>query len=304
MHKIQASLLLISLLTMPLFKSIGSQNSGEAETDPYHVVNDGPREYEGMKLIWHDEFNNEGKPNANNWAYEYGFVRNNELQWYQTQNANCTKGRLLIEGRREKIINPNYNPQSDNWRINRQYAEYSSACLITRGNQEWKGGGYYEIRARIDSSMGSWPAIWLLGSKGRWPHGGEIDIMEFYRPDRKPAILANAAWGSEKAYTGEWDTAIVPLEHFLDKDPRWVEKYHVWSLHWDAQTMRIAIDGEIINEIDLTKTLNPDGHNPFGMDESFYLLLNLALGSNGGNPTNTQFPLSFEVDYVRVYGIE
>lgn len=39
------------------------------------------------RLVWADEFNTDGKPNARNWTFENGFVRNHELQWYQPENA-------------------------------------------------------------------------------------------------------------------------------------------------------------------------------------------------------------------------
>jgi hypothetical protein len=53
------------------------------------------------KLVWSDEFDTEGKPDSNNWNYEHGFVRNEELQWYQADNANCKNGLLIIEGVRK-----------------------------------------------------------------------------------------------------------------------------------------------------------------------------------------------------------
>ena len=42
--------------------------------------------YDGYTLVWHDEFDNDGLP-SKEWNYEQGFVRNNELQWYQDKNA-------------------------------------------------------------------------------------------------------------------------------------------------------------------------------------------------------------------------
>ena len=61
---------------------------------------------EGYKLVWADEFNKNGEPDTNNWRYEKGFVRNEELQWYQEENANCEKGLLVIEARKESKPNP------------------------------------------------------------------------------------------------------------------------------------------------------------------------------------------------------
>ncbi len=260
-----------------------------------------PSEIPGMMLIWHDEFEEEGGPNANNWNYEYGFVRNQELQWYQPQNARCENGRLVIEARRETVANPEYNPLKQSWKTSREEAHYTSACVITKDLQEWPAFGYFEIRAKVDSSQGSWPAIWLLGTENYWPDCGEIDIMELYRINGEPNILANVAWGSSTAHRGEWDSSTTKLDHFLPKDPTWVEKFHTWAMKWNEHAIQLFLDGELLNEIPLHKTVNPDGVNPFTSDQNFYLLLNLAIGSNGGDPSNSKFPINFEVDYVRVY---
>ncbi|WP_159523807.1 glycoside hydrolase family 16 protein [Sunxiuqinia indica] len=256
---------------------------------------------EGMELVWSDEFDVDGAPNPANWSFEYGFKRNQELQWYQAQNATCKDGLLIIESKKEKIDNPNYNPLSQDWRYSREYAEYSSSCLISRNLQEWQGGGYYEIRARVDTSKGSWPAIWLLGTEQGWPECGEIDMMEFYRINKVPTILANVAWGTNQQYKAAWDSSTTPLADFISKDPDWSKKFHTWSMKWDNTSIQIFLDGELLNEVDLSKTVNPDKYNPFTDNKNFYLLLNLAIGSNGGDPSKTSFPLKFEVDYVRVY---
>ncbi len=260
-----------------------------------------PTEIDGLKLVWHDEFDKAGTPNPANWNYEYGFVRNQELQWYQAQNAVCKDGQLIIEGKREKVGNPNYSPASSDWRNSREFASFTSSCLITKGLQEWTVGGYYEVRARIDVTKGAWPAIWLLGTEGLWPANGEIDMMEFYRINDEPYILANVAWATAEKYKAAWDSTTKLYKHFTDKDPDWASKFHVWSMKWDESSIRLYLDGELINDTDLNKTLNPDGRNPFVGNQKFYLLLNLAIGSNGGIPVDEELPIRFYVDYVRVY---
>lgn len=271
------------------------------EKNPYKVDSREPKEIEGMELVWNDEFNVDGKPNPENWGYEYGFVRNRELQWYQPQNAYCKDGRLIIEGKKERVDNPNYNPLGGDWRSNSPYADYTSSCLITKGFHQWTSYGYFEIRARFEPTKGSWPAIWMLGSEGNWPHCGEIDIMEFYRIDEKPFVLANVAWGSGNYNHGEWNSVKKPLADFLAIDPDWASKYHVWSMKWDKNAIQLYVDDILMNNTLLDATVNPDGINPFSEDKKHYLLINLALGSNGGDPNGTDFPIVFEIDYVRVY---
>jgi beta-glucanase (GH16 family) len=248
--------------------------------------------------VWAEEFSKNGKPDSKNWTFEKGFVRNEELQWYQETNANCKKGLLVIEGKREKIQNPNYQINSKGWKTNREFAEYSSSSINTQGLHEWLYGRF-EIRARIDTTMGSWPAIWTLGTSQPWPSNGEIDIMEFYRVGGIPTVLANVAWGTEKRNVAKWHTERIPFAKFLALDPKWSKKFHVWRMDWTPESIKLYLDNELLNTTLLSETINPDGSNPF--TKPHYLLLNLAIGGNGGNPSHAKYPIKYEVDYVRVY---
>lgn len=252
---------------------------------------------EGYELVWQDEFDRDGKPDSAYWSYEYGLKRNNELQWYQPEYANIRDGVLIIEGKREKVKNEFFDPSSTDWRKNTAYADYTSASINTSGKKTFQYG-IIEVRARIDTAMGMWPAIWTLGVSKGWPANGEIDIMEYYRVEGQPTILANAAWAHESKRAA-WDDQKVPFSHFLEKDPDWPGKFHVWKMDWTDKYIRLYLDNELLNEVDLSQTLNPDGFNPF--HQPHYLLLNLAIGSNGGDPAATEFPGKYEVDYVRVY---
>lgn len=253
------------------------------------------RSSDNWKLVWADEFDKNRPPDPRNWIFENGFVRNEELQWYQPENARCENSLLVIEGRRERRRNPNYVPNSSNWRTNREYAEYTAASLQTRGLHSWQYGRF-EMRGRIDTRPGLWPAFWTLGMDGEWPGNGEIDIMEYYRG----ALLANVAWGTERRWTAKWDSIKKPLGEF--NDPDWSRRFHVWRMDWDENAIRLYVDDVLLNATDLKDTVNPgpDGKNPF--HQPHYLLLNLAIGGqNGGDPSDTAFPARYEVDYVRVY---
>lgn len=272
------------------------QQTYAQKSSPFKPDFSKPKEIAGMKLIWNDEFNTNGKPDTNNWRYEKGFVRNQETQWYKPDNASCKDGVLLIEGRKESYKNPNYISGSTDWRTSRKSIEYTSASLQTIGLKQWQFGRV-EVRARIDTAMGSWPAIWTLGINKPWPSNGEVDIMEFYRVKGIPTILANVAWGTEKPYTAKWDEQKIPLEKFTAKDKDWVEKFHIWRMDWNKDAINLYLDDELLNTTSLTATTNADGTN--GFLQEHYLLLNLALGGNGGKPTKNL--IKYEVDYVRIY---
>ncbi len=255
---------------------------------------------EGYWLVWSDEFDTPGKPDANKWTYEIGFSRNEELQWYQPDNARCEDGQLVIEARREQKKNPNYQAGSRDWRRSREYAEYTSAALITRGLHSWQYGRF-EMRARIDTRAGIWPAWWTLGERGFWPAGGEIDIMEYYRG----MLLANVAW-AERSATGQrpaarWDDVKIPLAEMGDST--WSQQYHVWRMDWDEHKIELSVDGRLLNTTDLKEAVNPEGIRPGEpFRQPHYMLVNLAIGgTQGGDPSQTPMPARYEVDYIRVY---
>lgn len=250
---------------------------------------------EGMKLVWSDEFAKDGAPDPAKWNFERGFARNEEAQWYQPGNARVRNGMLVIEARRERRPNPNYKPGSTDWRTNREFIEYTSASLTTSGKGAWTYGRF-EMRARIDTRLGLWPAFWTVGQSGEWPGGGEIDIMEFYRAK----LLANVAWGTNRRWTAKWNSSARPITEF--GDPDWSKKFHVWAMDWDKDTIQLSVDGRVLNTQDVNRTINGDaeGRNPFRAPQ--FIILNLAVGGqNGGDPAQTKFPARFEIDYVRVY---
>jgi beta-glucanase (GH16 family) len=266
--------------------------------NPYKPTKKIPQVVDGQKLVFSEEFNYTGKPDSAIWNYEQGFKRNNELQWYQPDNANCSNGRLLIEGRKTNFPNPNFVANSKDWRANREFVQYTAASITTSKKKSWLYGRF-EVRARIDTTMGSWPAIWLLGSGREWPACGEIDMMEFYRHEGKATVLANVAWGGKGRFNPIWDSFRKPLSELVAKDKKWEKKFHVWRMDWTPTEIRLYLDDVLYNSTLLSETINADGSNPF--KEHMYILLNLALGSNGGTPDDGKFPIKYEVDYVRVY---
>lgn len=249
-----------------------------------------PDEY---SLVWSEEFNTTGAVDTAIWHFEKGFVRNNELQWYQKENAWCENGKLIIEARKEKKPNPLYRPGSRNWDTRREFIEYTSSSLNTSKSKTFTYGRF-EMRAKIKTELGLWPAFWTLGIDKEWPSNGEIDIMEYYKGD----ILANVAHGSGERYKAKWFTTKKPVTSF--NDPDWDNKYHIWRMDWTEESISLFVDDFLLNKVLLKDAINPDGFNPF--TQPHYILLNLAIGGdNGGDVSKTRFPSRYEIDYVRVY---
>lgn len=287
-HKV--ALLLIAVFS---FSSIFAQHLSQKDNE--------------WRLVWSDEFNVNGRPDSRAWNYEHGFVRNHEAQWYQSDNAYCKDGCLVIEARKEKrhYANPNYRAMSGDWAAKRKKIEYTSASINTAGKQEFLYGRV-EVRAKIPTRSGAWPAIWLLGSGVDWPSCGEIDIMEFYRigdGNGVPHILANACWGTDRQWEAQWNSKAIPFSHFKAKDAKWAKRFHIWRMDWDEQSVRIYLDDELLNEIKQSEAVNGklggSVRQPF--KRPMYLLLNLALGGDHGGKIRGGFPMRYLIDYVRVY---
>ncbi|MBF0441681.1 MAG: family 16 glycosylhydrolase [Oligoflexales bacterium] len=235
------------------------------------------------KLVRSDEFDRDGTPEPQNWGYEYGFVRNNELQYYRPENATVKDGRLIIEARWEKKPSPSI-----------KNASYTSSSLITKGKHEFTYGRF-EARMKIDIHMGSWPAFWTLGTNidtTGWPGCGEIDIMEYYTGK----VLANIC--APKGNSCTWYSKTIQAKD-LGGD-NWSKEFHIWVMEWDSGRIDLFLDGVLLNHFQVSDSDQTGGSNPFR--KPHYLILNQAIGgTSGGDPGNTTFPIFLEVDYVRVY---
>jgi beta-glucanase (GH16 family) len=252
------------------------------------------------KLIWSDEFDKPGTPDPDKWSYEQGFIRNNEDQLYtkdRPENARVENGMLIIEARKEHFDNPGFNPKEKGagWvRRNRATTEYTSASLTTRGKASWTYGRI-EVRAKLPSGRGVWPAIWMLGtntSSVGWPAGGEIDIMEFVGFD--PGVIhANI---HVKKYNhmhnnGKGSQVTIPDAS---------NAFHVYALEWDSQHLDFLVDDKVY----FTYTNEQTGTDAWPFDKGQYLILNLAIGGSWGGQQGIDdkiFPQKYYIDYVRVY---
>jgi len=273
-----------------------SESASAPASDPF-----APNPPPGMKLVWGDEFNADGRPDPANWTYETGYVRNHEAQWYRPESAEVRDGCLVItaEHHEQPLPNPNPNPFGRMFGGNDGPIEYTSACLITKGLHSFC---YGRIEARIKAPLmeGCWPAFWSMGISENWPSCGEVDIFEYY----KETVLANYYWSSDKGqWTPEGHSVKLQLGTFREDDPDWAEKFHVYAMDWDENRIVLSVDGRVISDSSIAELKNArfrSVENPF--HQPHYLLVNLALGGEcGGDVTQVPFPVRMYVDYVRVY---
>lgn len=252
---------------------------------------------DSWKLVWSDEFDDTGPPNPQRWTNEIGFIRNQEAQYYTAkrfENARVEGGRLIIEARKERFPNAAHSPGSNYWR-RREFADYTSASLTTEGLGEWRYGRI-EVRAKLPSGRGVWPAIWMLGanrSTAGWPRCGEIDIMEFvgFDPQVVHANIHTAKYNHVKR-TGKGSKLR------LEGSPN---DFHIYSAEWHADRIDFLVDGQ---KYFTYGKESGAGEEAWPFDQPFYLILNLAIGGAWGGQRGIDdsiFPQRFEIDYVRVY---
>lgn len=236
------------------------------------------------QLVWSDEFDSPGLPSAQKWHFDIERNKpgwhNNELQYYaadRLKNSQVQDGKLLIRAHKESLTSaPDWGGQ-----------RYTSARMITRGKAQWTYG-FFEIRAKMPCGKGTWPAIWTLGVGGRWPEDGELDIMEHVGSD--PGTTSSAvhvAMGhAGQAFSG---ATRVPLA---------CDQFHRYQMHWTANGVTFGVDGHPHLRYPKTDV----GRRGWPFDAPQYLILNIAIGGDLGGPVDDQiFPVTMEVDYVRVY---
>lgn len=239
-----------------------------------------PETYTGYNLVWRDEFNGDVL-NSDYWTHEIGTGSNgwgnNELQYYRAQNTTIEEGNLVIEAKKE-----NFGGRS-----------YTSSRIITKDKKSFKYGRV-DIRAAMPKGQGIWPALWMLGSNFStvgWPACGEIDIMEMIGGTGKDnTVHGTVHWSNNGSYASYGQSYTLPSGILADK-------WHVFSIIWNENTITWFIDDIQYNVIDIT----PGGLSEFR--EEFFFIFNVAVGGNWpGSPDGTTvFPQRMAVDYIRVF---
>jgi beta-glucanase (GH16 family) len=244
-------------------------------------------EIKGWNIVWQDEFDKDSL-DLSKWSRETGGHGwgNNELQFYTDSDTNSyvENGNLILKA---QVV-----PQGIGSSKGLRY--YSSARLRTYGKGDWKYGRI-EVKAKVASGQGIWPAIWMLPTDwlfGGWPSSGEIDIMEHVGYD------LGVVHGSvhTEAYNHKINTQRSSARKIANVDT----EFHVYSIIWDKDKISFFIDDV---QYFLFENDQQGNYKTWPFDQRFHLLINIAVGGDWpGNPDNsTNFPRKMLVDYVRVY---
>ena len=235
---------------------------------------------QNKKIIFEDNFDGE-KLNELHWNYQLGNGcpelcgwGNNELQIYNKTNASVQDGHLIIKASKEDSI-------------------YYSSRLTTARKIEFQYG-IIEVRAKLPTGVGVWPAIWMLGSdisEVGWPACGEIDIMEYV--GKKTGEIHNTLHTPD-SFGQSKNTAITTIDDIEIG-------FHTYKAHWTKDFIKFYVDEN------LTYTFSPEVKNgkTWPYNKPHFLLLNLAIGGNFGGPEvdDSIFPQEFIIDYVKIYDL-
>ncbi len=220
------------------------------------------------------------------WSYDIGDGSdqgiagwgNDELQTYtdRPENIKVEDGKLIITARQESFDG----------------AGYTSARILTKEKltQQY---GRIEARMKMPWGRGLWPAFWMLGEdidEVGWPLTGEIDIMEYRGQD--PTIVHASVHGPGYS-AGQAITKTYNLENDrLDTD------FHIFGIEWGEDFINFYVDDFLYS-----RTTPEDVTGAWVFNKPFYLLINMAVGGTfvGSPNSETQFPQTLEVDYVRIF---
>lgn len=247
-------------------------------------------------LVWSDEFDSNGAINSANWHHQTqlpagGNWFNGEVQHYTDQltNSSVNSGFLNIVAKKEPYTSQGVTKQYTSARLNSKFAFLY---------------GRVDIRAKVPTNQGTWPALWLLGKNVNedgayfdaqfgttsWPACGEIDIMEHGITQSQPAGYVQSALHTPSS-SGNTTNIGGTIANNLGTD------YHVYSMNWSPYQITFLLDGVAFYTYNpAVKTPN---NWPFNAEQ--YLLLNIAMGGVAGTIPSNFTQATLLVDYVRVY---
>lgn len=222
-------------------------------------------------LAWEDNFDTNGAPDPSNWTYDLGAGGwgNNELQTYTNTSDN-----VIVEDGFLKI------------KAKVNGSGYTSARLKSENLYEFTYGRV-EVRAKLPASVGTWPAIWMLGADyatNTWPGCGEIDIMEQTGQD-KNRTLSTLHYPGVSPGGGNSNSTAVSTS---------TSAFHNYTVEWTPNVIKFLVDDTVFHSFANTSD------TPFNSD--FFLILNIAMGGDLGGSVDPAFAEdAMKIDYVRVY---
>ena len=170
-------------------------------------------------------------------------------------------------------------------------ARYITGGLYTKDKMTI-GWGKVEVRAKLNGAKGAWPAFWMLPNVGKWPDGGEIDIMERLNHDSIAYQTVHSHYTFDLKIRDPKQGAVGPI------DP---DGYNVYAVEILPDRLSFSINGKTFDYPKI-KT-DKEGQYPFGTP--FYLLLDMQIGGDWvGEVDPADYPVEMLIDWVKFYELE
>lgn len=247
------------------------------------------------KLVFYDEFNGQGLPDASKWDYEVGFVRapGTEIQYYtraRVENAFQSNGLLTLRCIANDTITNAYGEVVNRRTVRGKEYHITSASIITKHKYDWT---YCRVEARVKVPAGNdvWPAVWMLPTKseyGSWPKSGEIDILEYWgsNPTKFHYTIHTQTHNHQSPLGGRGNAVYV-------SNPN---DWHVIAIEWHEDRIEWFCDGKMQFRV---RKEQGDTWERWPFDKPFYLLLNFAFENK--KLDKDILPLDYQIDYIRVF---
>ncbi len=284
-----ATTFLLSIVNTKVSRAQTSENKSQAVS--YATPPPGYK----WEVVWSDEFDYTGVPDPTKWNYHTGYIGNNEQQGYtsSTKNSYVENGSLRITAIREQTVYR--DPSGDETTY-----PFSSARLNT-ANKFTAQYGRIEASIWIPGDLGVWPAFWTLGASGGWPNCGEIDILEYSGGKPLGGVIPANYINSNFIYRMSDGSirSVANMAYLYKITP--ADGYHIYAVEWNENKIQWYYDDKLFASIN---TSSANLHAYAGTkpaSQPHYLLLNLAMGGNGGGGIGADVNISnMYVDYVRV----
>ncbi len=228
-------------------------------------------------LVWEDDFNRTGHFDDTFWSE----IPRGKSDWQNYMSDfdslfHIQEGNLVLRG----IVN--YSLPHDT-------AKFLTGGVWTKDKVSFQRGRV-EIRAKMEGAQGAWPAIWMLPQNGKWPDGGEIDIME--RLNSEPFAYQTV----HSYYTYTLGIKDPPTSATGLIDPF---GYNVYAVELYADSVCLFIND---NHTLTYPRINTDKQGQFPFDQPQYLLIDMQLGGAWVGDVNPEdLPVEMWIDWVRYY---
>ncbi len=233
------------------------------------------------RLIWEDNFTKDNYLDETKW----NVIERNRADWgnYMSDHPECIwvkDGMLYLRG----IVNEDRSVDT---------VPYLTGGVNTKSKFAYQYGKV-EIRAKLESAKGAWPAMWMLADQpkyGKYPKNGEIDLMEHLNFEDQIYQTVHSYYTLElKEKTNPPHYKTTPVK---------AEEFNIYGMEWFPDKLVFTLNGD---ETFVYPKLEGVDKSQWPFDQSFYVMMDQQLGGSWvGKVDPKDLPVQMIIDWVKVY---